>query len=173
MAVGKKHKALAFHASRSLSFLILIGLAACPMTETAAQGGRSQTAGRWGTPVAVGFHYPGVSARVSLGRLALEGIYMRLEEANAAGPRLYYLFNPGSRVVFNVGGEYAWVQGKTKTLEYDGRAATGFLGMELFATRRTSVGLDMGLCRVSLEDRTGADADETSLVANISVHLYL
>lgn len=141
-----------------------------PVVPAAARSLPSQP---WGTSVAVGFQYPGVSARVVLGRVALEGIYLRQEGAEAMGPRVLYLFNAGDRVVFNVGGEYAWVTGASDAQEYDGRALTGFVGMELFATRRTSVGLDMGLCRVSLDGAGGVEAGETGLVANIGLRFYL
>src|SRR5262245_55085627 len=62
----------------------------------------------WGTHMAVGFHYPGFSAKVSYGHAAVEALALREDGADAVGPRLYYLFNPGSRAVFNAGGEYAW-----------------------------------------------------------------
>ncbi len=129
--------------------------------------------GSWGTHMAVGFQYPGVSARVTYRHLVLEGLYMQQDHADVAGPRLYYFFNPGSRVVFNAGGEYGWVSGKTDLQRYTGKALTGFLGMEMFASRRISVGIDMGYCRVSLSGDTKTDVAENSLVANLGLHVYL
>ena len=127
----------------------------------------------WGTRAAVGFHYPGVSARVAWRRVVLEAIYLQAEGSRAVGPRVYGVFNPGARVRFNGGVEYAWVDGEAASGAYDGRATTGFLGLEAFATRRVSVGLDMGLCRVAVDGRDGTSAGETSLVANMGLHFYL
>src|SRR5688500_14266453 len=50
----------------------------------------------WGTSKAVGFHYPGFSARYNVKHVALEGIYLQQGGAKAFGPRLYINLNPGS-----------------------------------------------------------------------------
>ena len=153
---------------------LLPGLAAAEMESRGRDHSLDiKTPPAWGTHWALGFLYPGVSARVTYRHLSLEGLYMHTQDADAYGPRVYYLLNPGSRVVFNGGVEYVVVDGQTDLQPYAGRAMTGFLGMELFSTRRVSVGIDMGLSRVSLEGDRGRQTDETSLVSNISLRCYL
>ena len=154
------------------AFLTAIGLVFQVPSILAAEGGQASP-DKWGTPLAVGFLYPGISVRCAWWRVALEGFVLREGKTSVLGPRLYYLFNPGSRVVFNLGGECAWVKGGTEVQEYSGRALTGFLGMEFFSTQKISVGFDMGLCQVSLDGERERNVSEIGLVANAAVRFYL
>jgi hypothetical protein len=122
--------------------------------------------------MSVGFLYPGLSFRYSFNRVAVEAIYLSQDHLNAVGPRLYYFFNPGSRTVFSAGVEVCRVGGKTNLQTVSGRSMMAFAGIEFAASRRVSVGMDMGPCKVDLNGANGATANQTTLVANIDARLH-
>jgi hypothetical protein len=127
----------------------------------------------WGTNKAVGVHYPGFSARYAFRHWILEAAYSQEADIKAYGPRVIYAANPGSRAVYYGGVEYDWIRGESDIQEFTGRALTAFGGVELFATRKMSVSLEMGPTHMQLDSEdVGLGAKETGLVMNLGLHWY-
>ncbi|MFH1958467.1 MAG: CsgG/HfaB family protein [bacterium] len=140
--------------------------------EEERQKSRAARAEHVGNP-GVGFHSVGGSLRYFAGIFTLEGKYVYGNGFRAIGPRLYLNFNPNSKAVVYIGGEYSMIRGESELQKFTGAATGAFVGMELFISEKFSFLIDIGPYTVSLDSEfEGINVVNGYTVGNIGVNLY-
>ncbi len=126
------------------------------------------------TLLGIGFHYPGASIRLFTGMFTFEVKGSALDKLSMFGGRVYFNFNPRSTTIFYAGLEGDGINGETDIEPVTGTAFGGFVGMEVFASKKISVNLDLGQYTINLNNSTFTDitASGDYLVANVGINLY-
>lgn len=121
----------------------------------------------------IGLHVPGFSLRWFTGGLTFEFKASGGDNVSAGGLRLYINFNPRSKAIVYMGGEFDGISGETELQKFGGAAVGGFLGMEFFANKHMSVLFDIGQYMIHLDSEyEGITAEGSSLVGHVGFNYY-
>jgi len=121
----------------------------------------------------IGFHSVGGSLRYFAGIVTLEAKYVYGDGFRALGPRLYINFNPNSKAVVYLGGEYCVISGESELQKFTGTSTGAFIGVELFIRENFSFLIDIGPYTVALTSEfEGINVSNGYTVGNIGINLY-
>lgn len=120
----------------------------------------------------IGVNFPGVSVKYGLNpNLSLEGKCQFASGIVVGGPRVYYNFNPESKLVLFVGGELDYVSFDTDNTSGNGFAGEVFGGGEYFLTDKLAFLMDLGPAYTKVAG-SDEEKDGWDIVLNLGFNYY-